>query len=336
MSQLSTLYARKSIAQADASLDQDSLLRSVGIDPATPLDLDQMITEDAYCTLLETLAAAEAGRIAFHVRTGASMRCADMGAVGLAWKSSATLRDGFDRACRYISVLARPRTMEVVRRASDTKVILHRLTGATRLGAKLSNEASFCTVAAISRDSTQRDVAFKHVYCAHEQISDRQALEDYLQCPVNFNSDADTILIDNAELDQPNALGDDAISSFFDQHLSSLLSELGDNAPLSKKIKAEVAKSLSAGVPKLSDIAATLGMSARSLQRRLSEEGVAYQTIVDEARRELSEQLLRSTKYPLVEIAYLTGFAEQSAFTHAFKRWAGQTPRSFRQAEQVA
>jgi AraC-like DNA-binding protein len=51
---------------------------------------------------------------------------------------------------------------------------------------------------------------------------------------------------------------------------------------------------------------------------------------VDEARRELAERLLRETEYPLAEVAFLTGFSEQSAFNRAFKRWAGQTPRSFR------
>ncbi|MEL6239463.1 MAG: helix-turn-helix domain-containing protein, partial [Pseudomonadota bacterium] len=48
------------------------------------------------------------------------------------------------------------------------------------------------------------------------------------------------------------------------------------------------------------------------------------------ARRELAEQLLRDTDYSLAEVAFLTGFAEQSGFTRAFKRWAGQTPRSYR------
>lgn len=71
-------------------------------------------------------------------------------------------------------------------------------------------------------------------------------------------------------------------------------------------------------------------MSARTLQRRLADEGAVYQELVDEARRELSERLLRTTQYPLVEIAFLTGFAEQSGFTRAFKRWAGETPRSYR------
>ena len=80
----------------------------------------------------------------------------------------------------------------------------------------------------------------------------------------------------------------------------------------------------------LSDIARRLGMSGRTLQRRLSDEGYSYQTLVDESRRQLAKRLLHQTDFSLVEVAFMTGFSEQSAFTRAFKRWAGQTPRSYR------
>ena len=71
-------------------------------------------------------------------------------------------------------------------------------------------------------------------------------------------------------------------------------------------------------------------MSGRTLQRRLSEQGLAYQTLVDEARRQLAKRLLQQTNFSLIEVAFMTGFSGQSAFTRAFKRWAGQTPRSYR------
>ena len=78
------------------------------------------------------------------------------------------------------------------------------------------------------------------------------------------------------------------------------------------------------------EAADAIGMSARTMQRKLSEDDAVFQDLVDQARRELAERLLRTTSYPLVEIAFLTGFAEQSGFTRAFKRWAGETPRSYR------
>ena len=75
---------------------------------------------------------------------------------------------------------------------------------------------------------------------------------------------------------------------------------------------------------------AELGLGARTLQRRLASEGHTFQETVDAARKDLAKRLLRETDYSLAEIAFLTGFAEQSAFTRAFKRWGGKTPRSYR------
>ena len=127
-----------------------------------------------------------------------------------------------------------------------------------------------------------------------------------------------------------HTVGDDAISRFFDQRVEEMLAQIKTDVVLSVQVKSAIGKKLSGGVPKLSDIALGLGMSARTLQRKLSDDGVVFQELVDQARRELAEKLLRTTNFPLVEIAFLTGFAEQSGFTRAFKRWAGETPRSYR------
>ena len=80
----------------------------------------------------------------------------------------------------------------------------------------------------------------------------------------------------------------------------------------------------------MADIARGLGYSARSYHRRLSEHGLSFQTLPEETRRELAEGLLRDDRYSLSEIAFLTGFSEQSSFTRAFKRWVGHTPASYR------
>jgi len=83
-------------------------------------------------------------------------------------------------------------------------------------------------------------------------------------------------------------------------------------------------------VPQISDVAQQLCLSARTLQRRLADAGHSFQSVVDEARRRLATRMRGETVYSLSEVAFMTGFADQSAFTRAFKRWEGQTPRSYR------
>ena len=101
---------------------------------------------------------------------------------------------------------------------------------------------------------------------------------------------------------------------------------------LADRVRRVVADTLGDGVPTLSAVASEMGLGPRTLQRRLSESGHSFQSIVDLARKELALKLLRETELSLAETAFLTGFSEQSGFTRAFKRWAGQTPRSHRRA----
>jgi len=137
-------------------------------------------------------------------------------------------------------------------------------------------------------------------------------------------------LVSDKSIDAPNRLGDATIVSFFDRHLEQQLASQKSDRSLELRVRRAISNILSEGVPTVSSISSELAMSARTLQRRLSEEGHSFQSIVDAARKELAERLLAETDYSLLEVAFLTGFSEQSGFTRAFKRWAGETPRSYR------
>jgi AraC-like DNA-binding protein len=81
----------------------------------------------------------------------------------------------------------------------------------------------------------------------------------------------------------------------------------------------------------LAAVSTSLHMSERSLQRRLADEGVTFDALLDELRRELALRYLADEKVAIAEIAYLLGYSEPSAFHRAFKRWTGTTPAEARQ-----
>ena len=330
MGQITSLFVHKVIAQADGSLDKHAFLESVGVDPDAPVDPELMVADTAYYDFFASLARADPNGLELPLRVGATMRCENYGAFGLAWKSALNLRGSCERAERYARVLTSVAMYEVRDTDEGVYMQLHREGDRRNLGLRLSNESTIASIAAISQEvSTSRfqplAVCFKHgapgATLAHER---------HFGCPVRFGADMDALLISREAMQAPNRLGDSSIVGFFDSHLDEALTRFDDDATLERRVRTQISQRLSQGIPTVSGVAAHFGMSGRTLQRRLSDRGYSFQKLVDEARRELAERLLRETSYPLAEVAFLTGFSEQSAFNRAFKRWAGQTPRSFR------
>ncbi|HHP7243549.1 MAG TPA: AraC family transcriptional regulator [Elainellaceae cyanobacterium] len=329
MGQITSLFVRKVVGEVEDDIDKGSLLRSVGIEPDSPIDPSHMVPDAEYYAFLERIAAAENNATTLPLRVGAAMRCDDYGAFGLAWKSATNLRGSYERAERYARVLTSVSTYEVERADQGAFMHLHR-GGDRRLGMRLSNEATIASIVSISQQVSTLEFKPLAVYFKHPAPKPIEEHEAYFGCPIHFDADRDALLVSHASLQTPNQLGDKSISQFFDTHLEAELSKLADPNSLEHRVRIHVSRSLSEGVPTISDVAGHFSMSGRTLQRRLSELGYSYQTLVDEARRQLAERLLQQTDYSLAEVAFMTGFSEQSAFTRAFKRWAGQTPRSFR------
>ncbi|MFK7991896.1 MAG: AraC family transcriptional regulator [Sandaracinaceae bacterium] len=331
MPRVTALFVHKVISEVDPSLDRPGLLRRVGVDPDASVDPSAMVEADDYYAFLEAIAAQDPHALDLPLRVGASMRLDEYGALGLAMKSALTLRGSWDRAARYAKVLTSVTTYEVREAKRGAWLVLHR-NGERRLGLRLSNEASLAAHLAIARQVSTQEPRLLEVTFEHDAPVRTDTHARHFGCPVHFGAADDAILLEQESLDAPNRLGDPGLASFFETHLERELDKLDEDHSLERRVHLQVSQALSEGVPTVSDIAKQLGMSGRTLQRRLAASGHSFQKLIDEARRQLAGRLLRETEYSLHEVAFLTGFSDQSAFTRAFKRWAGQPPRSYRLA----
>ena len=116
-------------------------------------------------------------------------------------------------------------------------------------------------------------------------------------------------------LARPNHLADDGISRFLISHLEAEIESLGNEIPVETLVEREISRSLSEGIPRMADVARRLAMSERTLHRRLSgKERLVQEPGCRSTRRHVAENLLRRSRYPVTEVAFLTGFSEQSAF----------------------
>lgn len=331
MGYVTSIFARRMIQAAGPSVNARSLLRSVGLEPDALLDVSDMVAADAYYDLLERIAAEMDDGHELPLRVGPLMRPDDYGALGLAWKSAPSIRHSLERVERYCRLWTGNLTYEIREREGGADFLLHRF-GERRLGMRLSNEATIASAASLIRQTSSASFRPRAVFLKHGAPACTSAHERYFGCPVHFGSDEDALSISSEALERPNHLADDGISRFLLSHLDAEIEALGEEDSLETLVRRAVSQSLSEGLPRMAVVARRLAMSERTLQRRLAAKSLSYKAIVEATQHQLATNLMRQSKYTLSEVAFLTGFSEQSAFNRAFKRWVGETPTSFRKS----
>jgi AraC-like DNA-binding protein len=144
----------------------------------------------------------------------------------------------------------------------------------------------------------------------------------------------DRMLISAHDWARLNAAGDRSLFEVLDRHAAMLLADIGSSpgSSLIADVRAAVGAELRGGDPTLDRVAGRMGMSGRTLQRRLDEQSLRFGELVDEVRAALAKAYLQDRQMALCEVAFLLGFADQSAFGRAFKRWTGVTPGRWRRA----
>jgi AraC-like DNA-binding protein len=319
------------VAAAGSGIDPKAMLDLAGIDHEAPWDPKVMVPAVAYYKMLEAM-AQEIDVTELPVHVGASMRCDEYGALGLAWKAAPNLTGSCSRVARYAKLWTDVVTYELREHPLGTLFILHR-PGMRRLGMRLSNEATLASSVSLARQVCPVAFAPLEVFLQHAEPKSKAFHEAWFGCRVTFDADHDAILISHAAMERPNILGDEGISRYLLSHLEDELANVVKPPPVVGQAKDAIAQALSEGAPRMADIAKYLGLSDRSLHRRLAEHGLSFKGLTEQTRRELAKGLVCDEQHSLAEVAFLTGFSEQSSFTRAFKRWFGTTPASYRKTK---
>ena len=149
-----------------------------------------------------------------------------------------------------------------------------------------------------------------------------------------FGAEAHLACFDAALLAMPVPNADAGMYPVLQQHAERLLKEREDERErhgIVAQVRACVIRNLAKDRVRLASIADELGLSQRTLQRKLSEAGASFQQVLDSARHALARDYLRQRGLSLADIAFLLGYQEQSAFTHAFREWSGMNPGAWRE-----
>ncbi len=149
-------------------------------------------------------------------------------------------------------------------------------------------------------------------------------------CPVRFGKPRTELVIARSVWDQPNRVASSDLLRTLEEHADRLLATLRSAEVVESGVARLLMEELRGGDPSLPNIAKRMGLSPRTLQRRLRLERSSFADVLDSTRKHFASCYMQERNLQLTEIAYLLGFSEQSAFTRAFHRWYGVSPTEFR------
>ncbi|MEP4533206.1 MAG: helix-turn-helix domain-containing protein [Cyclobacteriaceae bacterium] len=267
----------------------------------------------------------------FGVRQGKQLNSEDYGTLGLSWRTCWKAKEVFDRIERFMVLVTDHGFARIEEKKDRTMIQL--LRDPDRRGVAISNETSLVMFTGILEEVTGQKILPLEVKFKHESNCLKPFL-DYFQCPVSFNSYTNSLDFSTTDIDIPTLKADQHIQQYLVDRLDEEKRGIHVNTDkLLGEIHGLIQESLPSGIPSVIQVAEHLGMSARTLKRRLSEKGMTFRDYVQEIQQEVAQKLIQNTSQSMGEIAFQTGFSEQSSFNRAFKRRTGLSPVDYRKNE---
>lgn len=189
---------------------------------------------------------------------------------------------------------------------------------------------TLASVLQFARTLTGQPIRLAEAGLMNDASVETAALRDFMQCPLRFAQPMTSMSHDLSLLTLVNVKPDAALRAILEEQANALLGALPRQDEFIIAVRRCIVSLLQEGEPTLARVAARLHLSARTLHRRLAERRLRFRELLDATRRELAESYLQDGRLSLAEVALLLGYAEQSPFTHAFKRWTGSTPFDWR------
>ena len=163
-------------------------------------------------------------------------------------------------------------------------------------------------------------------------ISEHRAI--FGAATLRFSAPWNGFVHDAALLDERVPGADPKVHAILRQHAEQLLRERAHGNGLVEQVRAKLLASLKDGPLSASDVAKGLGITRRTLTRRMAEHGTKFSELLDDVRRQAATYYVSASEHSLIDIAFLVGFSESSAFIRAFKRWHGVAPTAYRRGQR--
>ena len=264
---------------------------------------------------------------------GAKFALADLGPFYALFTLAADLRSAIDTLARYQWVWQTHTSLELTR-GNDTSICTYSIADAAIWPRRQDAEFSLSSICSIVRHLTHPHWAPVHVQFEHSTANRSQRLKRFFRGPVTGNGAGNSITIRNEDLDRPLRVGagrhDATLLPILERHLLDLVAWKENGAHSVTQLTAlHIEKTLGREPPSIESTAARLGMSARTLRRRLAQAGTSFRHLLQQQRRLKVESVLKHGPVSLSTLAGWLSYSDAAVLSRAYKSWTGISPARF-------
>jgi AraC-like DNA-binding protein len=304
------------------------LLRRMRLTPEVIADPEKRLSVRSQIKLLDEAAIAlQDDCLGFTLARDFDPRA--LGLLYYVMASSQTLGEALKRVARYSQT-----TNEalVIRYREGNRLIINlSYSGVPRHSDQHQIEFCMFAVLRICRVLTGQNLIPQHFSIAHHRSEGTAEMSRFVGTKVEFGADTDEIALNSNAREVPVIHADPYLNDLLLKYCEAALTDRrGKVRQVRTKVENAISSLLPHGRAVVDDVARSLGMSKRTLARMLSDEGVNFTEVLQQLQRDLAVRYLDDPQLHISKIAWLLGFQEVSAFTHAFKRWTGKTPSQMR------
>lgn len=319
--------------------DRKALGEQSGIDSMQLSDPDNRIPFASYVALMRA-GQALTGDPALALHFGEAFDMAEISIVGLLCMASETAGEAFAQLNRYEQLIA-----DVHGLTRGPRLVLERSAGQIWLVDTRDNpndfpeltESGFARMVCTGRRMPGQRQLIEAVHVTHAPPPYRDEYDRIFQVPVIFNSDRNAMMmIDDGWLAEPLMQTQPSryVFGVLSERAQALLDRLESSTSIRGRIESLLIPILHTGDVGMERIAAMLALSRQTVFRQLKAEGTTFRKLLDELRHKMAMHYLAAKNVSVNETAYLVGFSDPAAFSRAFKRWTGSSPRALCRKER--
>ena len=302
------------------------ILERAGLDPAVVKDPDARLPHAAVLRFWEE-AVKVTGDASLGLHLAGRLHPAAFDALGYVFRTSASLGDGLGRLARYHRFVEDALTLVIETGPHGSWIVVS--TPSALTSRPLAEFLLAGLTYGIRRETGDAKLDPSQVHFAFARPASLDAYRRIFRAPVRFSRENNALLYPRGTLERPLRGAEPELREVLERRVRDVIARLPRLESVAEDARAVLGDNLPEGRATAAEVGRRLGVSERTLRRRLRAEGTSLRALLKDVRRALSERHMR-TGVTLTETAFLLGYSEVSAFYRSFKSWTGQTPGTYR------